>query len=242
MKYFIRIALLSVVTIPLFTYLGFWQLGRAEEKQVILNSYNLLKNSEPVTIHSAEQITSLANYQPISLSGRFDNQRFFLLDNQVINGYAGYDIIMPFHLNNGDTVLINRGWVPQGISRTQLPKVDPIYTNVTLQGVLYQPSNHFTLKQDILTNKVWPQIIQRLNLAQLYSTLASPNVLNTVIVLSANSNYTFTYHLKPINMSPEKHTAYAVQWFALVCLMLVMLLVIGIHAYRNKYKPEFTSK
>ncbi|MBU2713477.1 SURF1 family protein [Zooshikella harenae] len=234
MKYFIRIVLLSLVTIPLFIYLGFWQLGRAEEKKNILNNYHLLKKSAPLVIHSVEQITSLANYQPISLSGKFDNKRFFLLDNQIINGHTGYDVIMPFYLNNGDIVLINRGWVPQGITRTKLPVIDPVPNHVNLQGKLYQPSNHFVLKEDILTNSIWPQVIQRLNLKQLYSTLSSPKILNKVVILSPNSAYTFTHHLKPVNILPEKHTAYAVQWFALACLVLMMVFVTGFYAYRNK--------
>ncbi len=49
----------------------------------------------------------------------------WLLDNQLIQGKAGYDVVIPVLVSDqGPAVLVNLGWVAAPQSRDQLPELE----------------------------------------------------------------------------------------------------------------------
>ena len=66
-----------------------------------------------------------------------------MLDSRVKNGRPGYEILETMSIEGfevagqSQTVLVNRGWVPASLDRTQLPEVEPVIGEVQLRGFLY---------------------------------------------------------------------------------------------------------
>jgi cytochrome oxidase assembly protein ShyY1 len=89
---------------------GFWQLGRAEEKQALFAAFERsaegLTRYDPVTDNETEQYL----YQRFKLTGRYEPERQILLDNMMYDGRPGYHVLTPLRIG-ATAVLVNRGWL-----------------------------------------------------------------------------------------------------------------------------------
>ena len=63
-------------------------------------------------IHLSADISALS-YAPVTMSGRFEGARQFLLDNRTRNGVAGFHVLTAFiPVGAAGGVMVNRGWIP----------------------------------------------------------------------------------------------------------------------------------
>ncbi len=127
---------ITLLLLPVFVYLGFWQLHRMEEKKAMQDKIELYSSQAPLIFdHSIEkeilnkkgtasffETTNSNNYryQKIQVRGRFLNQINFLLDNQIFNGRVGYAVLTAFQIENSEfesLILVNRGWIPRTDNR-----------------------------------------------------------------------------------------------------------------------------
>src|SRR4051812_2023346 len=127
--------LATILMVPLLSSLGVWQLHRAEEKRVLAQlAASGERNLVPLTAASVPQLN---RYQHVKVQGHYDGTRQVLLDNMPAqSGAAGYRVLTPFILADSHVVLVDRGWVPLGKTRAELPSVDlPNSTaSVTITG------------------------------------------------------------------------------------------------------------
>lgn len=104
--------------------LGIWQLNRAAEKTSMLSDMAASSTESPVLL---DDITSLEvaadRYQRVQINATWQDDHQFLWDNRVHKQTAGYEVISPVLLPDGRYALVNRGWVPLGLSRAELPEV-----------------------------------------------------------------------------------------------------------------------
>lgn len=222
----------SIVTaVLLYTMisLGLWQLDRAEYK-ANLQSIIEMRSQQPATAidnvdTGAEQSVWL--YQPVSATGEYDNQHSLLLDNQVHNMQAGYNVYTPFKLTENSAVLVNRGWVQQTRSRQLLPSIPIIETSMELNGYLNsEPSTGIRLGESHQGYSAFPAIVQSIDLKALQDKL-DYQLLPVILVINQPQQSAFTIQPIKINMNSEKHQAYAFQWFALCIALLVIYLTVN---------------
>lgn len=101
--------LITLFFVLLMSYLGFWQLGRAQEKEQMLV---LLADDNITQIKDRSQLQDLPQYANIEITGHYLQQPQLLLDNQVDNQVIGYHVFTPFVLDYLNTVImVNRGWI-----------------------------------------------------------------------------------------------------------------------------------
>ncbi|HXR01486.1 MAG TPA: SURF1 family protein, partial [Pseudomonas sp.] len=88
--------LVVLALLPLLVSLGCWQLGRAEEKRVMLANYAERRLAPPI---AAQLLSSTADpaYRRVQLRGSFDPEHSLLLDNSTREGKVGVELIQPFH-------------------------------------------------------------------------------------------------------------------------------------------------
>jgi cytochrome oxidase assembly protein ShyY1 len=68
---------------------------------------------------------------------------------------------------------------------------------------------------------IWPEVIQRLDMT-LISEMLGENVLPYSVRLAPGSNGLLQANWQAINMQPETHRAYAVQWFVMALVLMVL--------------------
>ncbi len=115
--------LLTAIALAAFVSLGNWQLGRAREKQALTASF--MAGSASTVDAAGLGFATLDRYQHVRLRGRYDGARQVLLDNMPsATGQPGYRVLTPLLRADGrGTALVDRGWVPLGASRAELPDV-----------------------------------------------------------------------------------------------------------------------
>ncbi len=211
----------------LFLALGNWQLDRAHEKQLLLDKAKAASTGEPIALPLDRTDYTVLRYAPVEVSGRYDTDRQFLLDNEVRNGEVGYSVLTPLKIRGSDkAVLVDRGWVRQGLTRQLLPDVKFEQSEDLVRGTVYVAfGKGFHLGGADDGEIVWPRVIQFVDFDVLARRLGY-DLLPLVIRLSPEAPDGYLRQWKTVNMGPERHLGYAVQWFALATAMAVIFLIL----------------
>lgn len=209
-----------VLILPILLTLGFWQLGRADDKAALLADFEQRRTLAPVAIGDVE---GYENYLPVYAVGEFDPQRYWLLDNRISHGRFGYEIMAVFTLADGRKLLVNRGWLAGDPSRQLLPRVEIPVGQVKISGELYRNSEKaFSLGVEQVAD-TWPRRQQWLDLDDLAAEF--PALLPTTLRLAEDSIGAMEIERMVVNVAPAKHIGYAVQWFAMaLALGLIFIL------------------
>ena len=223
----LKLTLLVIAILPVLVILGFWQLSRHEQKLMLEQAYASRHGLEPSTLSRVQRHEDPL-YLPFTVSGRFDPDRYFLLDNQVFQGEAGYELFMPFLTDDGEWLLIDRGWIAGG-DRERLPGVMTDPGHLVLTGFAYKPlGKPFMLAEDIW-EEGWPKRIQALDLLKISEAIESVTP-DFYMVLRAGQPGAEQIRPMVINLKSERHLGYAFQWFAMA---LVLLLLYGFQIIRT---------
>jgi cytochrome oxidase assembly protein ShyY1 len=208
-----KLALLALILMIFFISMGRWQLSRAEEKENLLKMYAARTKHAPLSAGTLAQ-TSDPRFFRAELRGEFDNQHTILLDNKIHDGKVGYEVYTLFKADGLSTaILVDRGFIPIGSSRSLLPAVRAITGKTTLTGMLNLPPGYVKLgKPADARDPLLPARVEYIQLTQLSTVFGQPL-------------YPYVLTLNPgqiINMNPEKHRGYAVQWFAFAFTLLIL--------------------
>ena len=221
----------SVALVTLFVTLGMWQLERGNVKSEIegLQAENLLSFENIVL--PLEGLEG-QRYKRIKLHGRYNAEKQFILDNQVRDGIAGYNVITPFYaIHFNEWLLVDRGWIPQGQSREIYPDIDFILEEMEVRGSVYVPYDSAYSLGGIADGEDsgWPRRIQFVDYQMLGERLGV-GVSLQLFTLRLDSNEPMGYRRDwaDTNMAANKHYGYAFQWFAMAIAMIVLWWVYSI--------------
>ena len=97
--------LVVLLVLPLFVYLGLWQLDRADQKRTLHREFEVRQEAEAIDLNSKEKLSEIfneLNWRNVFIEGAFSREINILLDNQVVNGVVGYYVYTPFKLKDQD--------------------------------------------------------------------------------------------------------------------------------------------
>lgn len=219
-----KLTVLICLMLPILVFLGFWQLGRAEEKRAIEQLFAQRQQADTVPIESLINISDL-RYRRVELKGQFISDKTIFLDNRIYKSQFGYEIISPFKLKSNDVVvLVNRGWLAGDPGRRSLPRVEMIVGDVQLFGDIYVPEGSMMNFVDEVDTEGWPKVVQSLRVESLADEF-SADVFPYSVRLDEGTTAVFQTNWLLVNVSPAKHTGYAVQWFAMACALICIYIV-----------------
>ncbi|WP_397450766.1 SURF1 family protein [Pseudomonas sp. NA-150] len=217
--------------LPLLVFLGFWQLGRGEEKRLLLNTYAERRVAEPMASTLLQETADPA-YRRVQLRGQFDSEHSLMLDNSTRDGRPGIELIQPFHDQaSGLWLWVNRGWLPWPSRRTAPSFTTPNQT-VNLNAWVYVPTGAtFQLAPDPV-GAPWPRLVTAVDPAKLWPELGREGFAYEVRLEPGIAAYQIDWPV--VAMGPEKHLAYAVQWFAMATALFGLYLYLGLHNAKEK--------
>jgi len=219
-----KLLLLSLCLFPLLITLGFWQLDRADEKQRIVEQHRTNQQAPPAAVQDLAAADNL-QYRSAWLQGQLDGDRRLILDNRVRNGRPGYEILEALTVEGlGKKILVNRGWVPASLDRSKLPDVESLVGTAPLRGSLYQTLGGYRLDDGIGRATEWPTRVGWVSAAraeELYGEAFFPYQLR----LDQDSPGALQTGWAAVSVQPAKHTGYAVQWFVMALVLLLMTLI-----------------
>ncbi|MCX4026704.1 SURF1 family protein [Endozoicomonas sp. SM1973] len=222
-----KITLLMFSVISLTVVLGIWQVSRAYEKESLQNSFIKKSDGDPVDFEkivkeAANKQEKDINYQHVKLTGQYIKNKHLLLDNQIVNGKPGFNVISAFVTKANQLILVDRGWLGPIINRDKIPEIPETTQQLELTGLLFNqlPKPFLLAKESLSTD--WPKIIQALDKKQLKSIFNLKDFY--LLRLHIPQAGAFIPHYKPINITPEKHWGYAIQWFSIAFIIFVLFM------------------
>ncbi|MDM7862043.1 SURF1 family protein [Alteromonas sp. ASW11-36] len=204
--------LVTFVAIVTMLRLGFWQLERMDYKQQRLADLADRQTREPVDLVTLNSYPYELADIPVAFVGTPDENRLLLLDNRIVDGQVGYEVLA-FAETNVGSVLVNYGWIKAPATRDQLPVIDIAAGQQVFEGNVVIPNINPVVRETATQNSEFPLRIQQLDLDRI-AQLTNTNLQPFVIAL-AQQNSTFINNWRPVVMAPEKHLGYAIQWFGL---------------------------
>ncbi|HMN44695.1 MAG TPA: SURF1 family protein [Povalibacter sp.] len=217
-----------------FIRLGLWQRHRAAEKEALIGRYG--SGGETPLELTAATAGSLPQYQHVRAAGHYDTTHQILLDNMPSqHGQPGYRVVTPFELAAGGTLLVDRGWVPMGRTRQDLPSVAVDTQSRDIAGrydSLPRPGIAMSAKDS--TDSAWPRVLNYPQQQQVETALGRP-VLPGVLLLDAErpDGYERAWQAR-FQFGPERHLAYAVQWFGLATAAIVIYLIVSFRREQHR--------
>lgn len=220
----IQFAALVVVLLPVLVGLGGWQLWRSTEKAEVLALVEARRSADPVGIAAARfgDPDAIDRLQ-VELHGQYEQGRDFLLDNRLFERRVGYELISLFRDDSGTAVLVNRGWLPAMRTREELPPIEPITGRLSLRGEIYVPKDRRQLQ--LYASAGWPKLVQAVDPPRMGS-IAGVRVYPWLVRLHPGQAGVTEADWPAVNIQPERHVAYAVQWF-LMAVALVAVFLLG---------------
>jgi len=225
-----KLLVLVLFLFPLLMVLGFWQLDRADEKQTIVAAFRANQQAAPAGLATLLAGGNL-QYRPAWLTGILDPSRQIVLDNRVKNGRPGYEVLESMRIDGlevdgqAQMILVNRGWVPASLDRSQLPQIESVVGEVQLRGFLYHNlRGGYRLDDGIKVVGQWPSRVGWISVERA-EELFGQSFYGYQLRLDSDSIGALETDWVTVAVQPEKHMGYAVQWFVMALVLLIMTLI-----------------
>lgn len=197
-----------------FTVLAPWQLGKntktsRENGQI---SRSLSADPVPVTSVLPQQDSTAPDeqWQRVTATGRYVPEAQVLARLRVIEGDPAFEVLLPFAVDGGPTVLVDRGFV-EPVNGSQVPPIDPVPTGtVTITARLRDPEPVPPGKEPFRENGI--QQVYAINPGQI-SALTGVPLAGSYLQLAEDQ----PGGLGPIplpHLDPGPFLSYGIQWIA----------------------------
>ena len=191
--------------------LAYWQFLRGQQKQLQLAEFSQPK---PTTVQ--EFLTRLNNQEiaamhgtKVALQGIFDKQYIWFLDNRIVNGNVGVDVLALFEVKGlKQSLLVNLGFI------ATRGRTNPQVLLPEKQETLNLAVKSRYLSQFSLTEQPFDAHSNRLQFVDtaFLSEQSGKEIYPAIFYQLPQSPLIASPHYNPVVLSPEKHHAYALQW------------------------------
>jgi surfeit locus 1 family protein len=203
----------GLIGIVILVSLGNWQVQRLAWKQEILAEIDGRIAAAPIEIPT-EVSEENDRFLSVRGEGRILDEELHVLASSKQTG-AIYRVISPFEMSDGRRIMVDRGWIKPDQKDTPREA-----TFAEIEGNLHWPQeiDSYTPENDVAGN-IWfardvPQMAEALNAVPI------------LVVLSKTSETDPAVTPMPVTSAgiPNDHLNYAVTWYGLALVWLVMTL------------------
>jgi surfeit locus 1 family protein len=224
----------TLVALAILLTLGTWQLQRRAEKHLLLAQIASRQAAPPAPIEILLPTGDYAAFRKAIAVGQFDHAReVYVFAARTDRGptQSGFKVITPFNLFSGDTIMVDRGWVAknQRDPQTRLQGQPP--EQIEIEGVLQRPA-----KPSAFTPQPDDRIFYARNSTAIAKALAI--TLKTPLIFEAISRSAGGPEpLASITTIPDNHLSYAITWYGLALVLIVIYLRFHFIQGRLKFRP-----
>jgi len=222
--------LATALLLPALIGLGFWQLDRADQKRTLQAEYDRRQAEAPKTLRSVLEEPGALRYRPLRVRGHYEPAYQFLLDNRVHQGQAGYHVLTPLRIEDGEVrILVNRGWVAVGPDRARLPEIDTPRSEVEVTGVATVPlGKGFRLGAVKPSGASWQPLWSYLDLEGYARSVPFPVQPAVILLDPASPAGGFVRQWGRLDAGIQTHLGYALTWFSLAVALLAIYTLVNV--------------
>ncbi len=225
----------AAIGVVLLLSMGSWQLHRLSWKNELISAIAQNMQAPPADLRAklpgSENAWEDLDHRAATLQGTWLWMRSFKVAPRTYEGAVGYHLYMPLRLADGQIVVVNRGFVPEG--QAILPESQEKVFAV--QGVLRRPETRkpWASPENDPSRGVWAWP----DLAAMRHEIGV-NAVAPVVFYEAREAARDTYPIGGMLPLPShnRHRQYALVWFALATALM------GIWMIYSSPKPEKARK
>lgn len=230
--------LFTIPAVLVMIGLSIWQVQRLHWKEGLIADRESRISAAPIDLPAPGGNLADVEYRRVRLTGRFLHDHEMYLAARSLNSNIGYHIITPMVLDSGDTVLVDRGWVPDTKKLPETRAQGQLQGDVTMDGVVRLSQRQSFMQPDNEPGKnVWffldlPAMVAKAGL----------QARSDLYVEAAASDIPGTYPLggqTRINL-PNDHLQYAITWALLAAILAVIYVIYHLRP-ENEPKQEPSS-
>lgn len=214
--------LLAAIFATACVFLGRWQMDRRAETLAEINRVVTNYSAAPIPFEDAKgqfsRLDSALEWTQVELRGTYlvDGQR--VVRNRPLNGQPGYEVVVPFRLTTGETVVIDRGWLPIGNRNPGSPDSVPAPPPGEVTAVVRLKHPEPELKRGAPDGQ-----LASIDLPAYSAQLGYPLLTGAYGQLASETPPAAEMPMAFPKPSTEEgtHLSYSLQWFAFGVLMFV---------------------
>lgn len=234
---FIAMILLVILGIGL----GNWQLRRAEYKENLAFSIEQKEQLSPLSASDKRWDLKDAIYHQMIIDGYWLSSEGVWLDNRphpqgrdpMTGITTGFNLLMPIKIKiQGQDFLVwvNRGWAPRNFSkRDVVPLIDDQNIKVQIKGVVLPDAGKtFNFGQETDARASDGRLLVQNFSIEYFSKKLNLPYQPLVVRQENDTSDGLDRNWSKMDSGASKHTAYALQWFALAVMTFLFWLFTGI--------------
>jgi surfeit locus 1 family protein len=225
--------LIVIAGIILAIRLGIWQIDRHEKRQARISHLQAMQalpvldlNLRPIPID-----LDTMEYRQVVASGTYDFDRQVVLRNQVRERMSGtdpgYALVTPLLMEDGQAVLVERGWIPLTHSTPESWRLFDEPGMVYVEGILRASMTEAELGSALIDPTLAPNEtrLERwnfMNLSRLQVQFPYPILSGYIQQAPGDDLEEIPYPLlEQPDLDPGAHIGFALQWFFYAGLLLI---------------------
>lgn len=202
--------------------LGNWQMNR--RNAVVENIAKIQQNYSGTVVDytsaagNFDELDPTKEWTQVRMKGTYRTSDERVVRNRPMNGAPGYEVLVPLTLENGDTVIVDRGWLPIGYNEAGHPDVVPQPESGTVEVI-----GRLKPAEPKLNRGAPEGQLASIDLAEYASQLAYPIKTGAYAQLASESPAAAsnpTPFAAP-SIDEGSHLSYALQWIAFGILAFV---------------------
>lgn len=212
-----------VITLAaIFISLGLWQLDRLEERKAENAAGEERLGRPPADLSTllAEAGADLdsVRYRRAIATGHFDPESEVLIRSQVELGQAGFHVITPLVVGQGQAVLVNRGWVPLTMDATPVEAAPPLGDQM-VSGWVETSAIRPPFGAEAQPGE--GMVFNRVDIARIAEQMPYALLPIYLVQTGERGNDLPILLSAPDFKSEGPHLSYAVQWFGFTAVVVV---------------------
>jgi surfeit locus 1 family protein len=211
--------------------LGAWQVERLHWKEALIASVETGMRAAPVPLAEAlAKGAAESEWHHVLVRGRFLHDKESYLFAQGPMGAIGVQVVTPFLEENGETVLVDRGFVPEALRDPGTRAMGQVEGDVAVTGVL-----RVSQEPGLFTPA--PDLAKRLWFIKNVPAIAAATGVSVAVPVLIEADATPNLGGWPLGGQtrvdfPNDHLQYAITWFGLALALTGVYLVFHVRQGR----------
>jgi cytochrome oxidase assembly protein ShyY1 len=213
-----------------------WQFTRNEERarQIALVEANYDRDPVPLAdvLPRGEDLAAAAEWTPVELTGEYLIDEQLLVRNRPHGGTAAFEVLVPFRLDDGRVLVVDRGWVPPGEAQPDPDVVPAPPAGAATVVVRLRPGEPLPGSGRTAEGAQVPTIHLPLVAERIGSDAVETGAYG-LLVSEDPAPDTVPGRIDPPSEDPGPHLSYAVQWILFAIMGFAFILYVLVTERRH---------
>lgn len=212
----------AAISFVILCGLGTWQVQRLDWKLGLIAEIEAGRSADPAPLPEMLDTPEDWRFRTVTATGVLLHHAESHRTGKAENGRIGYRILTPLKREGAETIMVERGWVPEDLKDPAARPESLIQGEVTVIGMLRIPDkrNYFTPPDSVVENR-WFAVDPRAMGAAAGVTVPDWYVVDEASTLDWPRAGPSELSLR------NNHLGYAITWYGLAGALLVIWLIMG---------------